>query len=886
MGIVTGTGLTFDGQTPSSPVPVTSTQALPSGGFVVTWVDHDGDIQLQTFDNDGVLQDSADIALDTGTYAGYFAPTLAVLSSGDIAITWTALDIGGETDVLLQFLDSDLDLPGTPPLIVNTYTTGSQALPQLTFLNTTGGLAITWFGDSAVDDIDVSLQVIPPGPPSSDIAVNTTTSGDQDFSIITDLATGFVVSWFDEDSEEVYVRVFDDDGTAGTEVAASTLPFGSVGILGTSALASGGFVTAWSGETAGDSEGIALRIFDDTGTALTAVIEANSSTSGIQMLSGITALTGGGLVVTWGSCGCSGSGSGLAVFNDDGTVRRSEVVLDAGSDTIPAVKALADGSFVAAWVTGDIIDNDLGFAIRVFNADGTLRYSEDVDLDDSVDILSGAPVEIAALDNGGFVLTAPLYTGTYSHVFDTTRDGPTSSSTTATLLESSSYAFSLSDFPFSDAEQDLLIGVKITAPPANGTLTLNGTAVTAGQTILPADIASGNLVWTPVAGANGNALASLSYKLQDDGGTAGGDSDTSDAYTLTFNVTRINDAPTAANVTRTAMEDTPFVFSADSFAFTDGDGDDLKNVTIISPPATGTLTLDGVAVTAGQNIAAADIAEGKLVWTPPEETSGTNIASLTFKVQDTGGIANGGFDTSGPYTLKFNVSAVNDAPVLDYQGPTTTKEDAALKLNVLADASDIDGGTLKVTDAEIVSGFGKITINKNGALTYDPTKAPNQDIAEGESRTVTLKYTVSDGNGGESSKEIDITVEGISPDIFKGTKDRDTLTGTSSADRIFGLAGRDRLDGQGGDDILKGGRSADVFVFGADYGRDLIVDFRPAKGDRIDLSDAMGITGFSDLVNNHATEASNRLNITADDGSVLVLKGIGLDNLEQGNFLF
>ena len=892
MGIVSGADLTFEAEINFSPVPATTTLALPTGGFIVVWVDDAYDIHVQKFSNDGVLLLSSEIVRDIGLYDGFFAPTLAVLSSGYIALTWTAESASAtETDVLLQVFSSTLAPQLAVPMPVSTYGTGSQAFSQIAAIGT-GGFAISWFGDIAggtPGTFDVAVHAFTASSPVSDIRVNSATAGDQGFSIITGLDNGFVVSWFDVDDEDLYVGVFDDDGALLKEIAANALPIGFDGIIGTTALVSGGFVTAWSGETDGDADGIGVMVFDDAGTAVTpAVVEANTSTDGLQILSSVTALTGvnGGFVVAWGSCGCLDSDSAFAVFNDDGSARSGEIILDDDSDTIPTVRALGDGSFVAAWAYGDFLDGDLGFAIRVFNADGSLRYSRDMDLDDDVDMLPGAPLEIAALANGGFVLTAPLYTGSYSHIFDITREGPTSAGSAVTLLESTSHVFTMSNFPFSDAEQDSLAGVQITNLPANGALRLNGVAVSGGQTILPADITAGKLAWTPVTGTSGIGLASLGYRLIDSGGTTNGDSTASSAYSITFNVTRINDAPSAANVTRTTLEDVGYVFSTGSFGFADSDGDTLSTVTITALPAKGALTLAGQAVAAGQSVAATDIAAGKLIWTPPANANGASLASLSFSVRDIGGTANGGADTSGVYTLKFAVTAVNDAPLLDYQGPATTAENARLKLDVLADASDIDGGALRVTDAAIVSGFGKVTIGKDGSLRYDPTKGPNQDIAEGESRTVTVSYAVSDSQGGKSAAEIDITVEGISPDIFRGTPKPDKLTGTSGADRLYGLADNDRLDGRGGDDFMKGGKAADIFVFGRDYGRDTIVDFKPAKGDRIDLSDAEGITGFGDLMNHHAEEVGKKLIITADDGSVLVLKGVGLEDIDQSSFLF
>ena len=59
---------------------------------------------------------------------------------------------------------------------------------------------------------------------------------------------------------------------------------------------------------------------------------------------------------------------------------------------------------------------------------------------------------------------------------------------------------------------------------------------------------------------------------------------------------------------------------------------------------TGTLTLSGVGVIAGQSISAADIAAGNLVFTPTANANGVGYASFTFQVQDDGGTANGGVD--------------------------------------------------------------------------------------------------------------------------------------------------------------------------------------------------------------------------------------------------
>ena len=75
---------------------------------------------------------------------------------------------------------------------------------------------------------------------------------------------------------------------------------------------------------------------------------------------------------------------------------------------------------------------------------------------------------------------------------------PTAADSAVTLDEDDSHTFSVSDFGFSDSDGDALHSIKVTQLPAAGSLTLNGSAVTANQVIAAADIP--NLVFTPADG--------------------------------------------------------------------------------------------------------------------------------------------------------------------------------------------------------------------------------------------------------------------------------------------------------------------------------------------------------------------------------------------------
>ena len=301
-------------------------------------------------------------------------------------------------------------------------------------------------------------------------------------------------------------------------------------------------------------------------------------------------------------------------------------------------------------------------------------------------------------------------------------DAPVAANATITTLEDTPYTFKPADFGFADpndAPANALANVIIDTLPAHGTLTLNGAPVTANQVIAAADIP--NLVFTPAANANGNGLASFTFQVEDNGGTANGGHDTSATpNTIAFNVTPVNDAPVAANATITTLEDTPYTFKPADFGFADPNdspANALANLIIDTLPAHGTLTLNGAPVTANQVIAAADIPN--LVFTPAANANGNGLASFTFQVEDNGGTANGGHDTSAtPNTIAFNVTPVNDAPVEIAPGPGAIAAGATLGLPGLS-VSDVDanGGLETVT---LSVGHGTVSLGSIAGLDFAP----------------------------------------------------------------------------------------------------------------------------------------------------------------------
>jgi hypothetical protein len=170
--------------------------------------------------------------------------------------------------------------------------------------------------------------------------------------------------------------------------------------------------------------------------------------------------------------------------------------------------------------------------------------------------------------------------------------------------------------------------------------------VTAGQFISVADVSGGKLIFTPAANANGSNYANFTFRVQDNGGTVSGGVDTdSTARTVTINVTSVNDAPAGTSGTLTAVKNTAYKFKAADFGFTDPNdnpANTLLAVKIALPPSAGIIQDNGIAVTMNQFISAADIATGKLVFTPNSNLVGGPFFLCKFQVEDNGGTANGG----------------------------------------------------------------------------------------------------------------------------------------------------------------------------------------------------------------------------------------------------
>jgi hypothetical protein len=348
-----------------------------------------------------------------------------------------------------------------------------------------------------------------------------------------------------------------------------------------------------------------------------------------------------------------------------------DILEDSGTYSIPIANLLSNDAKGPANESGQTLSVVTG-GVSNFTGGTAVINGANIDFTPTANFSGAAGFDYTITDDGTTAGSPDPKTSTGHVSFNITaiNDAPAGTDKTVTTLEDNSYTFTATDFGFTDPNDspaNTLLAVKITTLPAAGSLTDNNVAVSAGQFIPVADINGGKLKFAPAADASGSPYASFTFQVQDNGGTTNGGVDLDQSpNTMTINVTAVNDAPAGADKTVTILEDNSYTFAAGDFGFTDPNdtpANTLLAVKITTLPASGSLTDNNVAVSAGQFIPVADITGGKLVFTPASNGNGSPYTSFTFQVQDDGGTTNSGVDLDqSPNTMTVNVTAVNDAP--------------------------------------------------------------------------------------------------------------------------------------------------------------------------------------------------------------------------------
>ncbi|MCB2092455.1 MAG: tandem-95 repeat protein, partial [Alphaproteobacteria bacterium] len=305
----------------------------------------------------------------------------------------------------------------------------------------------------------------------------------------------------------------------------------------------------------------------------------------------------------------------------------------------------------------------------------------------------------------------------------------------------------------SDPDDDPLTVGDVTIDPEYGEIIDNG---------------DGTYTFVPSPDFNGDDLP-ITYTISDGTSTIPG--------SAIIDVLPVNDPPASADNDAVIEEDHIHTFSLDDFAFSDVDGDSFDHITIINLPVQGSLTFNGNPVTAGDEIAAADL--GLLVFTPDADENGNDYATFDFTVNE-------GTDDSEQYTFSIDVTPVNDAPT-SADGDAITNEDTLYTFQP-ADFTfdDIDGDSLDhITIVDLPA---------NGTLYYDGNPVnPGDNIAAGNigllsfmpdadengDNYATFNFTVNDGteDSAQYTFSIDVTPVNDAPE----SADQDVVTNEDTA---------------------------------------------------------------------------------------------------------
>ncbi|WP_216093247.1 GNAT family N-acetyltransferase, partial [Candidatus Marithrix sp. Canyon 246] len=356
-------------------------------------------------------------------------------------------------------------------------------------------------------------------------------------------------------------------------------------------------------------------------------------------------------------------------------------------------------------------------------------------------------------------------------------DTPTAADKTVTLNEDATYTFAEADFEFSDVDSgNSLNQIQITQLPTVGTLQLDGANVTVDQEIVVADISK--LIFTPAANANGNSYASFQFKVHD--GTSFSDAD----FTMTIDVTAVNDAPTnTVSDTQTTNEDTPLSFSTTNSNLISISDIDIGSVTVTLTATNGTLTLSSTTnLTFNIGDGTDDV---NMEFSGTENDINTGLAGMIFTpTSNFNGsasvqiVVNDGTLTDDD-TINITVNPVNDAPTTADK-TVTLNEDATYPFKEADFAfTDIDSGNslnqIQITQLPTVGTLqldgANVTVDQEivvadiSKLTFTPAANANGNSY------ATFQFKVHDGTSFSDAAftmTIDVTAVNDIPSFIKG----------------------------------------------------------------------------------------------------------------------
>ena len=294
-----------------------------------------------------------------------------------------------------------------------------------------------------------------------------------------------------------------------------------------------------------------------------------------------------------------------------------------------------------------------------------------------------------------------------------------------------------------------------------------------------------------------------------------------DTGTVTIEVTGTNDAPTAVDLSGDmSVDENEAGAVIGTLSTTDVDTSDTHSYTV-----------------SDNRFEVVDDGSGNMVLKVKDGVSLDHESEATVTLTVTADDGHGG-TVDQDFTI--NVADVNEAVTAEDASETTSEN---VTLDGSVSATDLDGDAITYSlDGQ--PGEGAVTFNPDGSYSFNPG-TDFDDLAVGESRTVTFNYTADDGHGSTDTGTVTIEVTGTNDAPTAVDLSGDMSVDENEAGAVIGTLSTTDVD------------TSDTHSYTVSDDRFEVVD---------DGSGNMVLKVKDGVSLDHESEATVTLTVTADDG--------------------
>ncbi len=411
--------------TPAERVNGLAVTALDGGGFVAVWAEGSG-IVAQLLDDAG-RKIGGEIAVQAAAGDFLSNPDVAALPDGGFAISWREFDYGTfDGTARVRAFDADGTAAGEP-VALNGVSAGDQSQVRIA-VGQDGRLFAIWTDQNGAA-VDIEGRVFDPVGSLSNVLPSSRPglAGDASPQVLVNVEDyartlrmtaldggGFLGGWTvqSSDTEQVVrVQVFDNLGQpAGPVIDLYNMPEDAIAGLRLTELPGGGFAVAWDQVILTDaliyeSRGF-VQVFNAAGAPLTEAISLGDVSGEDRTVADVQVLEGGDFVVLLTGEREDGSEySTLQRFTEGGTALGPLIpVVEYADDFIASsqIAALDNGGFLVTWYQGlSSTQGRLWGQLR--DAQGVVTGPDFKLTDVAMRVMTSA--NVVALDSGGFAAT-------------------------------------------------------------------------------------------------------------------------------------------------------------------------------------------------------------------------------------------------------------------------------------------------------------------------------------------------------------------------------------------------------------------------------------------------------------------------------------------------